>query len=119
VVASERLRGSQPLLPLDGGTALSGRAILRAVDAGEGLSTRCLKMASNFSNATDTLYVFVWPAADGADSGAELSTRQGCNLVHWTKSGMTYWALSDLNSAELQELTRLIQERRPASPQSR
>jgi hypothetical protein len=25
-------------------------------------------------------------------------------MIHWTKSGMTYWAISDLNLAELQQL---------------
>jgi anti-sigma factor RsiW len=59
--------------------------------------------------------VFIWPAQEGADSGAELSTPKGYNLVHWIKSGMTYCAVSDLNSADLQELARLIQGEAPPS----
>ena len=35
--------------------------------------------------------------------------RQGYNLIHWTKSGMTYWAVSDLNLAELQQLAEQLQ----------
>jgi len=34
--------------------------------------------------------------------------RQGYNLLHWTQSGMTFWAASDLNYSELQEFAKLI-----------
>ena len=47
--------------------------------------------------------VFIWPAASG-DTKAAAQVRQGYNVIHWTKSGMTYWAISDLNLAELQQL---------------
>jgi len=54
--------------------------------------------------------LFVWPAAKG--SGQQMVMRQGYNVLHWTQSGMTYWAVSDLNSTELQELVfRLVQGR--------
>ena len=36
-------------------------------------------------------------------------SRQVYNLAYWTKSGMTYWAVSDLNSSELQEFVQLVQ----------
>lgn len=45
--------------------------------------------------------------------------RQGYNLIHWTRGGMTYWAVSDLNSSELEKLTRLIQDQTPPRQQSR
>jgi anti-sigma factor RsiW len=47
--------------------------------------------------------VFIWPAASG-DTKATAQVQQGYNVIHWTKSGMTYWAISDLNLAELQQL---------------
>jgi anti-sigma factor RsiW len=50
--------------------------------------------------------VFIRPA-ENASSSEELQ-RRGYNLVQWTKSGMTYWAVSDLNLAELREFTRLL-----------
>jgi hypothetical protein len=40
-------------------------------------------------------------------------------MLTWTKSGMTYWAVSDLNSSELEKLTRLIQNQTPPRQQSR
>jgi anti-sigma factor RsiW len=46
--------------------------------------------------------VFVWPSSH-SDSGPQMFTSKGYNLAHWTQSGMTYWAVSDLNSRELNE----------------
>src|SRR5437868_6154552 len=52
--------------------------------------------------------LFVWPAANG-DTKPAVQVRQGYNLSHWTRSGMTYWAVSDLNLAELQQLAEELQ----------
>src|SRR5437588_7201113 len=52
--------------------------------------------------------LFVWPAANGETKPA-VQVRQGYNLIHWAKSGMTYWAVSDLNLAELQQLAEELQ----------
>jgi anti-sigma factor RsiW len=53
--------------------------------------------------------LFVWPSRSGADAETEMISRQGYNLFHWSKAGMTYWAISDLNSAELRDFARQIQ----------
>lgn len=53
--------------------------------------------------------LFVWPSSE-ADTEEKGSTRQGYNLIHWQKSGMTYWAASDLNRTELQEFARIVQQ---------
>jgi anti-sigma factor RsiW len=55
--------------------------------------------------------VFVWPlaVAHGGDNG-EWSW-QGYNLLHWSQAGMTYWAVSDLNRAELQQFVDLLKSR--------
>ena len=52
--------------------------------------------------------VFIWPSA-GSDTKTAAEVRQGYNLIHWTKSGMTHWAVSDLNLAELQQLAEMLQ----------
>jgi anti-sigma factor RsiW len=49
-----------------------------------------------------TINLFVWPSSS-SDSGPQGSTIKGYNLVHWTQSGMTYWAVSDLNRRELNQ----------------
>lgn len=48
--------------------------------------------------------VFVWPAKSGSKTTTQASVSQGYNLIHWTNSGMEWWAVSDLNLAELQQL---------------
>jgi anti-sigma factor RsiW len=50
--------------------------------------------------------LFTWPAASSAGNMSEWS-RNGYNLVHWTDSGMTYWAVSDIPAVELQQFKSL------------
>jgi anti-sigma factor RsiW len=52
--------------------------------------------------------LFVWPAADGRESGLTSLSRRGYNLAHWTDSGLNFWAVSDLNADELREFARLV-----------
>jgi anti-sigma factor RsiW len=58
-----------------------------------------------------SINLFIWPAAAQPDTTERASVRQGYNLIHWTRAGMTYWAVSDLNLAELQEFARDLQDR--------
>jgi anti-sigma factor RsiW len=53
--------------------------------------------------------LFIWPSASDSDVKTKTVSRQGYNLFYWTKSGMTYWATSDLNRSELQEFVQLLQ----------
>lgn len=54
--------------------------------------------------------LFIWPSAHDANEGKRTLTRQGYNLVRWSKSGMTYWAVSNINSGELQEFVQLVEK---------
>ena len=54
--------------------------------------------------------LFVWPSNESAIRQDDQLTRQGYNLIHWTKSGMTYWLVSELNPTELNECARLLKE---------
>jgi anti-sigma factor RsiW len=54
--------------------------------------------------------IFIWPAEQAGSTGEITFQRQGYNLIHWTGSGMNYWAISDLNSVELHEFARLVQQ---------
>jgi mycothiol system anti-sigma-R factor len=51
--------------------------------------------------------LFIWPAAQ--DSEQKTIARHGYTILHWTRGGMTYWAVSDLNSSELNEFAQLLQ----------
>jgi len=53
--------------------------------------------------------LFVWPATDATEHAPEVSVRQGYNLIHWTRAGMSYWAVSDLNLSELQTFAQALQ----------
>ncbi len=52
--------------------------------------------------------VFLWPAAGTAEVAPRLTTRNGYNLLSWSRAGVTYWAASDLNGAELRQLSGLL-----------
>ena len=45
--------------------------------------------------------VYAWPSADGRESRARQSTRNGYHFVEWRTSGIDYWAVSDVNAKEL------------------
>jgi anti-sigma factor RsiW len=55
-----------------------------------------------------TINVFIWPVATERDNGGSELSRQGYNVIHWINAGMSYWAVSDLNSAELRPFVSLI-----------
>ena len=56
-----------------------------------------------------SINVFVWPST-ASDSGLRTTTIKGYNVVHWTQSHMTYWAVSDLNAVELQEFAHDLEK---------
>ena len=53
--------------------------------------------------------LYIWKPTDAADSAVQRTTQQGFHLVHWTRGGLTYWAVSDLNMEELETLVGLLQ----------
>lgn len=55
--------------------------------------------------------VFVWPAATKKDAAPTQMSRNGYELVHWSRSGMEFWAVSDLNANELRAFTLMLSER--------
>jgi anti-sigma factor RsiW len=51
--------------------------------------------------------LFVWPSRDSNALPAAAS-RRGYHMVHGAADGMTYWAISDLNEAELSQFAQLV-----------
>jgi anti-sigma factor RsiW len=52
--------------------------------------------------------VFVWPSADGTDKPPYGLIQRGFNVVTWSKGGIVYWAISDLNMTEMRLLSSLL-----------
>jgi anti-sigma factor RsiW len=45
--------------------------------------------------------LFVWPDPKSDRTGpTQTLSKQGYHVLHWHDAGMTFWAISDLNSAE-------------------
>jgi len=56
-----------------------------------------------------TINVFVSPAAGDPSSLDIVASVRGFNLRHWIHNRMSFWAVSDLNNAELAEFARALQ----------
>jgi anti-sigma factor RsiW len=53
--------------------------------------------------------VFVSPAGGDPSTSNVVLTVRGFNLRHWIHNGMSFWAVSDVNSAELGEFATALQ----------
>jgi len=53
--------------------------------------------------------VFVWPST--AQQAPARSMRKGFTVLHWADGSMQYWAVSDLERAEMERFARLWRER--------
>jgi anti-sigma factor RsiW len=55
--------------------------------------------------------LFVWPSASTGDLGEAADARQGYNLLFWTRGQTNFWAISDVNAAELRQFASLVRAR--------
>jgi mycothiol system anti-sigma-R factor len=53
--------------------------------------------------------VFIWPGDSKAANVSEAQAIRGYNVVSWQRGGMNFCAVSDLNSAELEQFAQLLQ----------
>jgi anti-sigma factor RsiW len=58
-----------------------------------------------YQRGKHTINVFVWKS-DSRPEGHE--SRQGYNITHWNNAGLSYWAVSDVNSADLEQFSKLM-----------
>jgi anti-sigma factor RsiW len=54
--------------------------------------------------------LYIWPSNRESKTSEASANLQGYNMIHWTKGGMTFWAVSDLNAAELHDFVKAQQE---------
>jgi anti-sigma factor RsiW len=52
--------------------------------------------------------LLAWSSPGKADEGLKTLSRQGFNLITWRKGGVTFWAVSDLEAAELRKFALAI-----------
>lgn len=57
--------------------------------------------------------LFVWPTESNATQPTKVISRQGYQLLHWGDSNFDYWAVSDVNSSDLQALKELFERQTP------
>lgn len=65
-----------------------------------------------YQSGKHKINLFIWPSLD-KPADLQSTTNEGYNLFHWTQSGMTFWAISDLNAEEMMVFIRAVQ----ASPE--
>ena len=70
-----------------------------------------------YRRQSHAINLFIWPNA-GEDFGPSRTIHRGFNIRRWQRSGMTYWAVSDLNGPELDEFVKLLRDRisAPSTP---
>ena len=54
-----------------------------------------------------SINLFIWPSTR-SDQAEQQFSNHGYNIIHWTRSGASYWAVSDVNSADLGEFAKLV-----------
>ena len=54
--------------------------------------------------------LMVWPADRDTPVAALSRSQQGYHQLHWTTTSYSYWAVSDLGTAELEEFAELVRQ---------
>ena len=55
--------------------------------------------------------LFAWPSGSTPESAVTVDARQGYNILSWTRGQTTFWAISDVNAAELRQFADLVRAR--------
>jgi anti-sigma factor (TIGR02949 family) len=55
--------------------------------------------------------VFVWPNPAASRSTQAVESRQGYNIMRWSRGGFEFWAVSDVASPDLAQFVRLLEIR--------
>jgi anti-sigma factor RsiW len=63
-----------------------------------------------YTRGQHTINVFVWPEASDTVRSSDARAIRGFHVRHWTRGGMSYWAVSDVNDAELDQFVHALQQ---------
>ncbi|MGA3004125.1 MAG: anti-sigma factor [Acetobacteraceae bacterium] len=61
-----------------------------------------------YHHGPHTISVFVWPEDSASPARPLLTQLDGLNVLSWTKDGMVWWAVSDMEQSEMKELRALL-----------
>jgi len=67
-------------------------------------------MALVYRRRAHVINLFVWPDEGGVNAPLRTDSHRGHNLVHFSSSGMAFWAVSDLNADELKSFVGLVRD---------
>lgn len=59
--------------------------------------------------------VFVWPSNKTSANSESFKPQQGYNVIRWTRAGMNFWAVSDLEQSQLAKFVELLNASIPSS----
>jgi anti-sigma factor RsiW len=62
-----------------------------------------------YARGQHAINLFVWPEESTGASSMNGRSIRGFHVQHWTRGGMSFWAVSDLNDAELDQFARALQ----------
>jgi anti-sigma factor RsiW len=51
--------------------------------------------------------VYVWPSESGSNAAGQSFAKDGYNVLHWARDGFEFWAVSDVNAADLRTFASL------------
>jgi anti-sigma factor RsiW len=63
-----------------------------------------------YTRGQHTINLFVWPEASEAVPSASARAIHGFHVRHWVQRGMSYWAVSDVNDADLDQFVHALQQ---------
>ena len=63
-----------------------------------------------YTRGQHTINVFVWPDAPDAVRSPDPRTIRGFHVRQWTHGGMSHWAVSDVNDAELDQFALALRQ---------
>jgi anti-sigma factor RsiW len=63
-----------------------------------------------YTRGQHTINLFVWPEGSDAVRPPEARDIRGFHVRHWIHGGMSYWAVSDVNGAELDQFVHALQQ---------
>jgi anti-sigma factor RsiW len=63
-----------------------------------------------YTRGQHTINVFVWPEAAVGARSPDARAIRGFHVRHWTHKEMSYWAVSDVNDAELDQFVHALEQ---------